>query len=159
MSDGDGRTPDEPVLPEAVGEPDATAPTDSAALRPADDVIPPPPPDTPVPEGLLAPPPADIPPADAVLPPPPPATRRSERERPTPAILEGEPPAAVADDWTQPSMAPEVPTGGGYRVLAGVIFAFLFLLLVAAVVTLVFLVNAGFPTLAVGVPVLPPLRV
>ena len=152
MSDGDGRTPDEPVLPnepvlpEAVGEPDATAPTESAALRPADDVIPPPPPDTPVPEDLLAPP-------------PPPATRRSERERPTPAILEGEPPAAVADDWTQPSMAPEVPTGGSYRVLAGVIFAFLFLLLVAAVVTLVFLVNAGFPTLAVGVPVLPPLRV
>lgn len=188
MSDGDGRTPEEPgtpggpvapdgpvtpepLLPHEPAAPDepvaaddpgaagAAVPTESAAIRPADDVIPPAPPETPIPDGLLDPPPADIPPADAVLPPPPPPTRRSERERPTPAILEGEPPAAAADDWSQPSLVPEVPEGGSYRVLAGLIFVFLFLLLVAAVVALVVLVNAGFPTLADAAPALTLLRV
>lgn len=134
MSDGSGTSPQESGIP------------DESAIPPADAVIPPPPPEIPIPDGLLAPP-SEIPPADAVIPPPPPATRRSfDRPRPTPAILEGEQPAAVADDWAQPSVAPEVPTSGGYRVLTIVIFAFLFLLFVAAIVVGVYLLNTtSFP--------------
>ncbi|MEU4014442.1 hypothetical protein AB0E56_04170 [Microbacterium sp. NPDC028030] len=136
MSDSGGTHPEEPASPE---EP---------SIPPADVVIPPPPPEIPIPEGLLAAPPsADIPAADAVIPSPPAETRRrSDRPRPTPAILEGEPPAAVADDWAQPSVAPEVPTSGGYGGLTVAIFVFLFLLLIGAVVLIVFLVNVvGFP--------------
>jgi len=139
MSDVSGTSPEEPVVPEGGEAPD------ESLIPPADAVIPPPPPEIPIPGGLLAPPPAEIPPADAVIPPSPSATRR-ERPRPTPAILEGEQPAAVADDWAQPSVAPEVPTSGGYRVLTIVIFAFLFLLLVAAIVVGVYLLNTtSFP--------------
>ena len=47
----------------------------------------------------------------------------------------------MADDWALPSVAPEVPTSGGYRVLTIVIFAFLFLLFVAAIVVGVYLLN------------------
>lgn len=135
MTDSSGITPEQPLPPE---EP---------SIPPADVVIPPPPPEIPIPEGLLTPPPTDIPAADAVIPPPPPEARlRSERTRPTPAILDGEPPAAAADDWAQPSVAPQVATTGGYRGLTVVIFAFLLLLLVAAIGVGVFLLNtAGLP--------------
>ncbi len=87
--------PDEPLIP----------PADVAiATRP-------PPPEIPIPEGLLAEPaghrhPSDVSSVDAVV------LRRHPRRvavptvhAPTPAILEGEPPAAVADDWSQPSVA------------------------------------------------------
>jgi hypothetical protein len=80
-----------------------------------------------------------------VVPPPPPETRR-DRPRRTPAILDGEQPAAVADDWAQRSIAPEAPETGAYRGVAVVIFAFLFLLLVGAVAVGVYLLNAvGLP--------------
>ena len=138
MSDGgtnhdESAVPDGVSLPDGGALPDATgpdiAPAD-AVIPPPEAVIPPPPPETPVPEGLLAVP-ADT--ASDVVPP----TRRSERSRPTPAILQGAQPAAAADDWSQRSV---------YRVLAGVIFAFLFLLLAAALVTLVVLITTvGLP--------------
>lgn len=134
MSDGSGTTPDEPRSPE------------EAAIPPADAVIPPPPPEIPIPEGLLTPPPSEIPVADAVIPPPPPETRLRSSERPRPAILEGDAPAAVAEDWAKPSVAPVEPTSGGYRGLTVAIFAFLFLLLAVAVGLLVFLLSTGsFP--------------
>lgn len=153
MTDASGTQPEEPAIPEETPSlegpgltegadlPEGLDLPDESLIPPADVVIPPPPPEIPIPEGLLTPPPSDIPSADAVLPPPPPATRRADRARPTPAILEGEPPAAVADDWALPSVAPEVPTSGGYRVLTIVIFAFLFLLFVAAIVVGVYLLN------------------
>ncbi len=123
--------------------PDEGTGSDEPVIPPQEAVVPPPPPETPIPDGLLAPPPADIPPADAVIPPPPPEARlRSDRTRPTPAILEGEQPAAVADDWSQRSIAPEVPATGTYRGLAVVIFGFLILLLVAAIVTGVVLLTS-----------------
>ncbi|WP_149083863.1 MULTISPECIES: hypothetical protein [Microbacterium] len=147
MSDG-GTNHDESAVPGGAAVPDGGAPPDAtgpdivpadAVIPPAEAVIPPPPPETPVPEGLLAAP-TDA--ASEVVPP----TRRSERSRPTPAILQGEQPAAAADDWAQRSISPEVPETGSYRVLAGVIFAFLFLLLAAAVVTLVVLITTvGLP--------------
>ncbi|WP_146115427.1 hypothetical protein [Microbacterium sp. MYb62] len=151
MSDVSGTSPEEPVVPEgaeAPGEP---------LIPPADAVIPPPPPEIPIPDGLLTPPPASaIPPADAVIPPPPPETlRRSDRARPTPAILDREAPAAAAEDWAKPSVAPEVPTSGGYRVLTIVIFAFLFLLFVAAVVVGVYLLNTTTFPFAGDAAVLP----
>ncbi len=134
MSDGSGTTPDEPVTPE---EP---------AIAPADVVIPPPPPEIPIPEGLLNPPPTESSVPDAVIPPAPVEARLRSAERPRPAILDGDQPAAVADDWSKPSVAPEVPTSGGYRGLTVAIFAFLFLLLVVAVVLLVYLLSTGsFP--------------
>lgn len=142
MSDVSGTTPEEPVVPA-----DAALP-DEAAIPPADAVIPPPPPETPIPDGLLNPPtPPVIPDAEAVIPPPPPEPlRRSDRPRRTPAVLEQEPPAAAADDWSQPTVAPEVPTSGNYRVLTAVIFVFLFLLLIAAVAVIVYLLNTtGLP--------------
>lgn len=136
MSDVSDTSPEEPVVPEGGAVPD------EPLIPPADVVIPPPPPEIPIPDGLLAPPPSEIPSDGDVLPPPPYATRRgADRARPTPAILHGEQPAAVADDWAQPSVAPEVPTSGGYRVLTAVIFAFLFLLLAAAIVVGIFLLN------------------
>lgn len=121
-----------------------------------DAVIPPPPPEAPIPEGLLTPPRSEastsdavIPPADVVIPPPPPeaelpATRRS---RPRPAILTGEQPASAAADWAQPSVAPEVPTSGGYRVLTVVIFAVLTVLLIGAIAAAFYL---GSVTFALG---------
>ncbi|WP_223622839.1 hypothetical protein [Microbacterium sp. EST19A] len=128
MSDGSGTTPDEPVIP------------------PADAVIPPPPPEIPIPEGLLTPPPSEIPVPDAVIPPPPPEARLRSADRPRPAILDGDQPAAVADDWSKPSVAPEVPTSGGYRGLTIAIFAFLLLLLFGAVVVGIYLLSSGaFP--------------
>ncbi|UUE20439.1 hypothetical protein [Microbacterium sp. J1-1] len=142
MSDISGTTPEEPIEPEEGGVPE------EPLIPPADAVIPPPPPEIPIPDGLLAPPSsAAIPPADAVIPPPPAETRRrSDRPRPTPAILDGEPPAAVADDWAQPSVAPEVPTSGGYGGLTVAIFVFLFVLLIAAIGLVVFLLNTvSFP--------------
>ncbi|WP_447948649.1 hypothetical protein [Microbacterium maritypicum] len=147
MSDVSGARPEEPIVPEEPFSPDGVEVPDEPLIPPADVVIPPPPPEIPIPEGLLTPPPSDVPSTastlDAVIPPPPPATRRgSDRPRPTPAILEGEPPAAVADDWALPSVAPEVPTSGGYRVLTVVIFAFLFLLFVAAIIVGVYLLNS-----------------
>ncbi|MEW2006299.1 hypothetical protein [Microbacterium sp. NPDC079208] len=147
MSDASGTTPDEPGAPYEAVPPGAAgpeiAPAD-AVIPSADDVIPPPPPETPIPEGLLATPDA----ADDVLPVP---TRRSERSRPTPAILQGEQPAAAADDWAQRSIAPEVADTGSYRVLSVVVFVVLFLLLAAAVVTLVVLITTvGLPFAAAG---------
>jgi hypothetical protein len=136
MSDVSGTNPDQP---DAADEP---------LIPPADVVIPPPPPEIPIPDGLLTPPPEpEIASADAVIPPPPPETlRRSDRPRPTPALLDAEPPPAVAEDWAKPSVAPEVPTSGGYRGLTVAIFAFLFVLLVAAIVTGAYLLNTGrFP--------------
>lgn len=128
MSDGSGTTPEEP------------------AIRPADAVVPPPPPETPIPEGLLTPPPSEIPVADAVIPPPPPEARLRSAERPRPALLEGDQPAAAADDWAKPSVAPEVPTSGGYRGLTVAIFAFLFALFAIAIGLLIYLLSTGsFP--------------
>lgn len=106
-----------------------------------DAVIPPPPIASAVPDAVIPPPPPESSVPDVVIPPPPPeamlpATRRS---RPKPAILEGDQPAPVADDWAQPSVAPEVPTSGGYRTLTFVIFAFLLLLLAAAIVAAIYL--------------------
>lgn len=146
MSDVSGTPPEEPDIPDEAGVPE------EPLIPPADVVIPPPPPEIPIPEGLLTPPPSDIPPSDiappdAVIPPPPAESRlRSDRPRPTPAILDGEQPAAAAEDWATPTVAPEVPTSGGYRVLTIVIFAFLFLLFVAAIVVGVYLLNTtSFP--------------
>lgn len=146
MSDASGTGSDESAVPEGAAPPDASgpeiAPAD-AVIPPADAVIPPPPPETPIPEGLLAAPEA----AGDALPAP---TRRSERSRPTPAILQGEQPAAAADDWAQRSIAPEVADTGSYRMLAVVVFVVLFLLLAAAVVTLVVLITTvGLPFAAV----------
>ena len=145
MSNASGTTPDEPGAPYGAAPPDAAgpeiAPAD-AVIPSAGDVFPPPPPAPPIPEGLLAAPDA----AGDVLPAP---TRRSERSRPTPAILQGEQPAAAAEDWAQRSIAPEVPETGSYRVLAVVVFVVLFLLLAAAVVTLVVLITTvGLPVAA-----------
>ena len=134
MSDGSGTNPDQSRSPE------------EAAIPPADAVIPPPPPEIPIPEGLLTPPPPANPVPDAVIPPPPPEARLRSADRPRPAILEGDQPAAVADDWSKPSVAPEVPTSGGYRGLTIVIFAFLLVLLVAAIIGGVYLLSTGtFP--------------
>jgi hypothetical protein len=139
MSDGSGTTPDQSLPPE---EP---------AIAPADAVIPPPPPEIPIPDGLLSPPPLESSIPDAVIPPPPPEARLRSAERPRPAILEGDQPAAVADDWAKPSVAPEVPTSGGYRGLTVVIFAFLLLLLVSAVVAGIYLLSTGsFPFFVFG---------
>ncbi|WP_197491845.1 hypothetical protein, partial [Microbacterium sp. H83] len=83
---------------------------------------------------------ADIPSADAVIPPPPPEamlpSRRSTRK---PAVFEGEQPAAAADDWARPSVAPEAPSSGSYGVLSAIIFILLFVLLAAAVAAAVYL--------------------
>lgn len=139
MSDDDGRIPDDAAVPE---EP---------VIPPADVVIPPPPPEIPIPEGLLSEPPDDASADDALIPSPPAERRRrsADRSRPTPAILDGEPPAAAADDWSQPSVAPEVPTSGGYRGLTVAIFAFLLVLAVAAIGVIVFLLNtSGLPFLS-----------
>lgn len=134
MTDGSDTTPERPVTP------------DEPVIPPADAVIPPPPPETPIPEGLLAPP-SEITAAESpVLPE---TRRRSDPQRRRPgSALNGEQPAAVADDWARPSVAPEVPTSGGYRVLSIVIFLFLFVLLVAAVIAIVYLLNTvGLPFL------------
>lgn len=132
---------------------DGTNPQDPTA-----DAVVPPPPAAPIPDGLIpsapaipaapeaeTPPPPHIPPADAVIPPPPPeAQLRSTRRTPLPPA--DELPSAVADDWAQPSVAPEVPSSGGYRVLTGAIFAFLVLLLVGAVAFAFFLATTtSFP--------------
>ena len=106
-----------------------------------DAVIPPPPFASAVPDVVIPPPPPESSVPDVVIPPPPPeamlpATRRT---RPKPAILTGDQPAPVADDWAQPSVAPEVPTSGGYRALTFVIFAFLLLLLAAAIIGAIYL--------------------
>lgn len=126
-----------------------------------DAVIPPPPPETPIPDGLIPPepeipestafippPPADILPEDAVIPPPPPEAMlpSNRRSRRTPAILEGDQPAAAADDWAEPSIAPPAPSSGGYRGLTVAIFVFLVVLLVAAIAVAVYLATTtGLP--------------
>lgn len=115
-----------------------------------DAVVPPAPAASEIPDAVIPPPPRESGIPDAVIPPPPPeamlpATRRS---RPTPAILTGDQPAPVADDWAQPSIAPEVPTSGGYRALTVVIFAFLLLLLAAAIGCAIYL---GATTLGLSV--------
>ncbi|WP_337001338.1 MULTISPECIES: hypothetical protein [unclassified Microbacterium] len=148
MSDVSGTTPDEPIGPEGAEAPMEIGTPEEPLIPPADVVIPPPPPEIPVPDGLLAPPPAEIPPADAVIPAPPPETRRrsAEHRRATPAARDEDQPSAAADDWALPSVAPEVPTSGSYRVLTVVIFAILILLLVAAVGVGIFLLNTvGLP--------------
>ncbi|KJQ55471.1 hypothetical protein [Microbacterium sp. SA39] len=139
MSDGSGTTPDQSLSPE---EP---------AIAPADTVIPPPPPEIPIPDGLLTPPPSEGSVPDPVIPPPPPEARLRSSERPRPAILQGDQPAAVADDWAKPSVAPEVPTSGGYRGLTVAIFAFLLLLLLGAVAVGIYLLSTGsFPFFTFG---------
>lgn len=123
-------------------------------IRPEDAVIPPPPAESAIPEGLVSPPPSESAIPDAVIPPPPPeamlpSTRRS---RPKPAILTGDQPAPVADDWAQPSIAPEAPTSGGYGAFSVVIFVFLIVLLGAAIAGAVYLgTNVPFP-LSAGEP-------
>ncbi|MFJ4223230.1 hypothetical protein [Microbacterium sp. NPDC089695] len=135
---------------------DGTNPQD-----PTTDAVVPPPPETPIPDGLIPPapsipdavepqtsPPPYIPPADAVIPPPPPEAQLRSTRRPAPVAdaASGDRPAAVADDWAQPSVAPEAPTSGGYRVLTGVIFTVLIALLVGAVALGVFLATTtSFP--------------
>lgn len=124
--------------PDPAGEPDIE-PDVAPDIEPADAVIPPPPPETPIPDGLLA------------SPLPPETLRRSTPRRSTPATFDDDQPAAAADDWSKPSVAPEVPTSGGYRGLTIAIFGFLFLLLSAAVVTLIFLVSSeSFPFVTLG---------
>jgi hypothetical protein len=161
MSDVSGTTPEEPVGPEGSVVPDEIGNPEESLIPPADEVIPPPPPEIPIPDGLLAPPPAEIPPADAVIPPPPPETRRRSAERrATPAVLDGEQPSAAADDWARPSVAPVEPTSGTYRGLSVVIFAVLILLLVAAIGTGIFLlttVGLPFAGAVAGFAVTPPL--
>lgn len=142
---------------------DGTNPQDPTT----DAVVPPPPPETPIPDGLIpaaptipaapeaeTPPPPHIPPADAVIPPPPPEAQLRSTRRPAP-VADTSPedrPAAAADDWAQPSIAPEVPTSGGYRVLSGVIFTVLFVLLLGAVAFGVFLATTtSFPWSSGGV--------
>jgi hypothetical protein len=126
-----------------------------------DAVVPPSPPETPIPEGLIppspsipgapeaeTPPPPHIPPADDVIPPPPPEAQLRSTRRPTPVAdaSSDDRPAAVADDWAQPSVAPEAPTSGGYRVLSGVIFLVLTLVLLGAIAMGVFLATTtSFP--------------
>ena len=120
-------------------------------MDPRDAVVPPPPAEGAVPNVVIPPPPPESSVPDVVIPPPPPeamlpATRRS---RPKPAILTGDQPAPVADDWAQPSVAPEVPTSGGYRALTFVIFAFLVVILVAAIVGAIYLGTTTFGMSAV----------
>ncbi|MEV7610463.1 hypothetical protein AB0N61_13365 [Microbacterium sp. NPDC089320] len=110
-------------------------------IRPEDAVIPPPPPESVVPDAVIPPPPPESAVPDAVIPPPPPeamppSTRRS---RPRPAILTGDQPSPAADDWAQPSVAPVEPTSGEYRALSVVIFGFLIVLLAAAIAGAVYL--------------------
>ena len=131
---GDSRDPYDPTEDAVIPPP----PSESAI---PDAVIPPPPPESAIPDAVIPPPPPESSVPDAVIPPPPPeamlpATRRT---RPKPAILTGDQPAPVADDWAQPSVAPEVPTSGGYRALTFVIFAFLLLLLAAAIIGAIYL--------------------
>jgi hypothetical protein len=78
-----------------------------------------------------------------------PSTRRS---RPKPAILTGDQPAPVAEDWAQPSVAPEAPTSGGYGALTFVIFAFLIVLLGAAIAGAVYLGTSVPFAMAPGEP-------
>lgn len=141
--------------------PDGVIPPPAAEAPIPEGLIPPPPPETPIPDGLLSaapvipPPPADIPSADAVIPPPPPeamlpSTRRS---RPKPAILTGDQPGPAADDWAQPSVAPTVPSSGGYRVLSAVIFIFLFVLLAGAVAAAIYLGTSVTLALPADAPV------
>lgn len=118
--------------------PNGPATPDEPVIEPADAVIPPPPPETPIPEGLLAPPSREIPSAADVIPPAP-EMRRRNGDRPTPALLQGEAPPAAAADWATPSVAPEVPTTGGYRAISAAIFAFLLVLLLAAVALVIYL--------------------
>ena len=120
-------------------------------MDPRGAAVPPPPAEGAVPNAVIPPPPPESSVPDVVIPPPPPeamlpATRRS---RPKPAILTGDQPAPVADDWAQPSVAPEVPTSGGYRALTFVIFAFLVVILVAAIVGAIYLGTATFGMSAV----------
>lgn len=121
---------------------DSTNPRD----LPADAVVPPPPPETPIPEGLIPEPieippySADVLPADVVIPPPPPeAMMPSRRSSRRPAVFDGDQPAAAADDWAEPSVAPEVPSSGGYGVLSAIIFILLFVLLAGAIVAAFYL--------------------
>lgn len=151
MSDDSGRTPEEPVVPDEAAVADDAVVPEAPEIPPADVVIPPPPPEIPIPDGLLSEPPTEASTDDALIPPPPAERRRrsAHRSRQTPEMLDGEPPAAAADDWSQPSVAPEVPTSGGYRGLTVAIFAFLFLLAVAAIGVIVFLLNtSGLPFLS-----------
>lgn len=144
MSDDTGTTPDRPDDGDALtpGEPSAVAGPEIPA---AAEVIPPPPPDIPVPEGLLAPPDEDAA-GDASAVSRPLRRRSADPARPTPAILDSDPPPAAADDWARPSVAPEAPTSGGYRALTVGIFVFLVVLFVAAVAVIVFLVTTtGVP--------------
>lgn len=122
-------------------------------IRSEDAVIPPPPSESAIPDAVIPPPPAESAIPDAVIPPPPPeamlpSTRRS---RPKPAILTGDQPAPVADDWAQPSVAPEAPTSGGYGAFSVVIFAFLIVLLGAAIAGAIYLgTNVPFALSAGG---------
>ncbi|WP_311258035.1 hypothetical protein [Microbacterium sp. WCS2018Hpa-9] len=140
--------------------PDGVIPPPPAETPIPDGLIPPPPPETPIPEGLIPaapvipPPPAESAIPDAVIPPPPPeamlpSTRRS---RPKPAILTGDQPAPVADDWAQPSVAPEAPTSGGYGVFSVVIFVFLIVLLGAAIAGAIYLATSVPFALGAGEP-------
>jgi len=160
--DSDRQIPTDPrdvVVPPPPAEgavPDAEIPPPPSESSVPDAVIPPPPPESSVPDAVIPPPPPESSVPDVVIPPPPPeamlpATRRS---RPKPAILTGEQPAPVADDWAQPSVAPEVPTSGGYRALTFVIFAFLIVILVAAIVGAIYL---GTTTLGMSAGVVPAL--
>ncbi|MEV7799849.1 hypothetical protein AB0O14_12215 [Microbacterium foliorum] len=133
---------------------DAVIPPPPAESAIPDAVIPPPPAESAIPDAVIPPPPAESAIPDAVIPPPPPeamlpSTRRS---RPKPAILTGDQPAPVADDWAQPSVAPEAPTSGGYGAFSVVIFAFLIVLLGAAIAGAIYLgTNVPF-ALSAGEP-------
>ncbi|MHC9044571.1 hypothetical protein ACYX8G_08320 [Microbacterium saperdae] len=150
MSD-DSATPHDPETPPDPAV--APSPADSPLSIP-EPVIPPPPPEIPIPDGLIPPassdvpdavippPPLDIAPADSVIPPPPPEAMVPSRRSARPAGTSDAPaPAAVSEEWSQPTMTPEVPSGG-YRGLTAAIFVFLLILFAGAIALVIYLATS-----------------
>jgi hypothetical protein len=169
MSD-DSATPHDPATPpEPADTPSpADAPADSPLALP-EPVIPPPPPEIPIPDGLIPPassdvpdavippPPLDIPPADSVIPPPPPEAMVPSRRSTRPASPD-DAPAAVSEEWSQPTMTPEV-SSGGYRGLTAAIFVFLLVLFAGAIALVIYLATSTrleFPSFGEDAPISAP---
>lgn len=165
MSD-DSATPHDPETPPDPA--DAPSPADSPLAIP-EPVIPPPPPEIPIPDGLIPsassdapdavipPPPLDIPSADSVIPPPPPEAMVPSRRSTRPASP-ADAPAAVSEEWSQPTMTPEV-SSGGYRGLTAAIFVFLLVLFAGAIALVIYLATSTrleFPTFGQEAPVSAP---
>ncbi len=165
MSD-DSATPHDPETPPDPAV--APSPADSPLAIP-EPVIPPAPPEIPIPDGLIPPassdvpdavippPPLDIPPADSVIPPPPPEAMVPSRRSTRPAGTD-DAPAAVSEEWSQPTMTPEV-SSGGYRGLTAAIFVFLLILFAGAVALVIYLATSTrleLPTFGEEAPVSAP---